>query len=146
VASIVMNVVDLGRSKNKGKQAVQAILALHDARTTCQEDVRQLENKLLDATDDGQCDIQDVSMRLQDARNSKAKVSAKLDRMMAALGVDERADLRTLINDAYLRHQMNARALKERLRNRLRQRKFELEMLERAYRRTINGICIHSII
>lgn len=40
---------------------------------------------------------------------------------------------------------MNALALKQRLRDRLRQRKFELEKLERSYRRTVNGTPIfHS--
>jgi hypothetical protein len=34
---------------------------------------------------------------------------------------------------------MNARSLKHRIRDRLRQRKFELEKLERAYRHTVNG-------
>jgi hypothetical protein len=34
---------------------------------------------------------------------------------------------------------MNACALKARLRDRLRQRKFELERLERSYRITVNG-------
>ncbi|KII83461.1 hypothetical protein PLICRDRAFT_84861, partial [Plicaturopsis crispa FD-325 SS-3] len=33
---------------------------------------------------------------------------------------------------------MNARALKKRIRDRLRQRKFELERLEREYRNTVN--------
>ena len=35
---------------------------------------------------------------------------------------------------------MNACALKARIRDHLRQRKFELERLERSYRKTVNGV------
>jgi len=46
------------------------------------------------------------------------------------LGVREQADLRKLQHDVFLRLRMNALALKQRLRDRLRQRKFEIKRLE----------------
>lgn len=56
-----------------------------------------------------------------------------------ALAVDQEAVLQNMKHDKYLIARMNALALKHRLRDRLRQRKFEMERLERAYRRTMNG-------
>jgi hypothetical protein len=41
--------------------------------------------------------------------------------------------------DKYLQATLNARALKIRIRERVRHRKFEIERLERSYRNTING-------
>ncbi|KAG1888481.1 uncharacterized protein F5891DRAFT_987773 [Suillus fuscotomentosus] len=57
---------------------------------------------------------------------------------------NNRADLQQLKKDAYLQVRMNARALKARLHDRLRQRKFELEKLERSYRNTVNELNLHS--
>jgi hypothetical protein len=94
-----------------------------------------LEARLLSGTDD----INVLSEQLKSTRAQIAKVSAVLDRKVAALGVSEKEDLRKLVNSAFLRIRMNARALKQRIRDRLRQRKFELERLERSYRHTVNG-------
>ena len=49
-------------------------------------------------------------------------------------------NLAVLRNDAFLRLRMNALALKQRIRDRLRQRKFEIDKLERSYRRSANGL------
>ena len=84
-------------------------------------------------------DIVGVSERLQDARQHQLRLEQGLQRKKQILGVDEQADLRKLRNDAFLRLRMNALALKQRLRDRLRQRKFEIERLERSYRRSANG-------
>ncbi|KAJ3725332.1 hypothetical protein C8R42DRAFT_575807 [Lentinula raphanica] len=53
----------------------------------------------------------------------------------SALGVDAKHQLRTLIKSPFLTKKMNARALKIRIRERLRSRKFELDRLERSYRK-----------
>lgn len=57
-----------------------------------------------------------------------------------ALGVDGRLSLQKLTGSRYLQLRMNARALKKRIRERLRQRKFERERFERAYRNSTNGM------
>ncbi|KAJ7867489.1 hypothetical protein B0H14DRAFT_2177689, partial [Mycena olivaceomarginata] len=44
----------------------------------------------------------------------------------------------------YMRLWMNARALKLRLRERLRARKFEMDVVERAYRRLMNDSKLHA--
>lgn len=62
-----------------------------------------------------------------------------LKRKRSALGVTGKARLASLVGNQFLRLRMNARALKTRIRDRLRQRKFELDRLERAYRKTSNG-------
>lgn len=71
--------------------------------------------------------------RLQDLRRGKYN----------ALGVSDTNYLGRLRDNVFLRSRMNALAIKQRLRDRLRQRKFELEKLERSYRRTVNGAQIH---
>jgi len=91
-------------------------------------------NAVLDSTDGT-----DIPEQLDDSRAQQARIVASLHHKRAALGVDECAHLASLRRNNFLRIRMNARSLKHRIRDRLRQRKFELEKLERAYRQTVNG-------
>jgi hypothetical protein len=127
-----------GRSKNKGRQAVQAILLLNDALEHQRKAVMKLEARLATDTVD---DVGGLSEQLQDARQHQVSLEQGLHRKKTMLGVNEQADLRRLHNDAFLRLRMNALALKQRLRDRLRQRKFEIERLERSHRRNVNSMC-----
>ncbi|KAG2741772.1 hypothetical protein P692DRAFT_20750394, partial [Suillus brevipes Sb2] len=56
-----------------------------------------------------------------------------------ALGTEDKVNLEKMKKDLYLTVRLNALAVKTRIRDRLRQRKFELERLERSYRATVNA-------
>jgi hypothetical protein len=90
-------------------------------------------------------DIVGLSEQLEDARQHQLRLEQGLHRKKMMLGVSEQADLRKLQHNTFLRLRMNALALKQRIRDRLRQRKFEIERLERSYRRSSNGEC-YSIV
>lgn len=126
-----------GRSKNKGKQAVQAVLVLETSLAHQRKEVEKLEMTL--AKGDS-FDVSELSQQLDDARTHLALLQQGLPRKRGLLGVDEQQDLRKLQGDSFLRIRMNALALKERIRDRLRQRKFEIEKLERNYRHSTNGM------
>jgi hypothetical protein len=132
-----------GRSKNKGRQAVQAILLLNDAVEHQRKAVMKLEGRLAADTLD---DVGGLSEQLQDARRHLVSLEQGLHRKKTMLGVNEQADLHRLHNDAFLRLRMNALALKQRLRDRLRQRKFEIERLERSYSHNANSMLTRNII
>jgi hypothetical protein len=55
------------------------------------------------------------------------------------LGIEEKRELKNLKASPYLHDWMNARVLKQRIRDHLRQWKFELDHLQHDYRQTING-------
>jgi hypothetical protein len=86
-------------------------------------------------------DITELGIELQDARGSLTRLGGSIRHKRAALGVGQRTALRRIQNDIFLQLRVNARGLKTRIRDRLRQRKFELERLERSYRHVINGEC-----
>jgi acetate kinase len=75
-------------------------------------------------------DVSVLSQQLDDARTHLASLEQGLRRKRGLLGVDEQLDLKRLQENNFLRMRMNALALKERIRDRLRQRKFEIEKLE----------------
>jgi hypothetical protein len=130
-----------GRSKNKGRQAVEAILALDSAMGSQKQAIMKMEKAL--ATGD-LSDVTDLSEKLQDARDHYSCLEQGLHRKRAQLGINEVESLTQLRSDAFLRLRMNALALKQRIRDRLRYRKFEIEKLERSYRRSTNGMCLLS--
>lgn len=117
-------------------KVVEAILALQKSHASYDESIRQLEGQLLD----GSGDPQQLDMRLGELRTQRAKIIAAIQRKRSALGVNERVQLSQLSRSKFLQLRMNARALKQRLRNRLRQRKFELDRLERSYRQTVSSM------
>ncbi len=74
-----------------------------------------------------------------EARLKLKTIEATIKRRREALGVDGRLKLENLLKNKFVQIRMNARALKQRIRDRLRNRKFEIERLERAYRHTMSG-------
>ncbi|KAJ7811762.1 hypothetical protein B0H13DRAFT_2243255 [Mycena leptocephala] len=81
---------------------------------------------------------------LESIQEALAKAEASLQRKEEALGVDEHQELEQLLNSEYMRLRMNTRALKLRLRQRLRWRKFELDPVERNLRRLVNDSKLHA--
>jgi hypothetical protein len=124
-----------GRSKNKGKQAIEAILALEEGLELQKKTISKLETLLVtsDLTD-----TPNLVQQLQDARQHSSKMETGLRHKKASLGISEQADLVKLKQNSFLRLRMNALALKQRVRDRLRQRKFEIEKFERSYRHGTN--------
>ncbi|KAH7905169.1 hypothetical protein BJ138DRAFT_1231768 [Hygrophoropsis aurantiaca] len=123
------------QSKRKGEEAVAVVLALQQTVEARQASVDHLDQQLVEHRVDN---IAELIMQLLAARLRLEQAQVSLRRKISALGVHEKANLAALKKSAYLRVRMNARALKTRIRNRLRDRKFEIEKLERSYRQTVN--------
>jgi len=77
--------------------------------------------------------LEEVQKNIKKGKKAVANKKGKLS-------VDGRLNLSKLIGNEFLKSRMNALALKQRLRDRLRNRKFELANLERAYRKTVNHL------
>ncbi|KII82995.1 hypothetical protein PLICRDRAFT_119974 [Plicaturopsis crispa FD-325 SS-3] len=125
------------RSKNRGKIAVDKILAMQKSELEYREAEAALEEQLQGEYDQD-VDANDIAEELTSIRQRRSALSANIRGRIAALGATDRANLQQLATNEYVRVRMNARALKKRIRDRLRQRKFELERLEREYRHTVN--------
>jgi hypothetical protein len=111
--------------------------------TRQQKEITKLETRLALSES---FDLNELSHQLDDACAHLASLERGLHRKRAALGVDDQADLKKLQQNTFLRIRMNALALKERIRDRLRQRKFEIEKLERNYRHSTNGMYVFSLL
>lgn len=80
-----------------------------------------------------------AELELETAVQTLRKAEIRLKKKEEALGVTARQQLQHLIKSPFLTKKMNARALKTRIRERLRSRKFELDRLEWSFRKQRSG-------
>ncbi|KAJ7802452.1 hypothetical protein B0H13DRAFT_2244742 [Mycena leptocephala] len=115
------------RTKTRGQKAVNAVMLLRAALKTRQAQVQELRQKFLDAVEDEDLLAAIYQTDLDSAQDALHQAEIKLWRKEEALGVGQHQELEALANSVYMRCRMNTRALKLRLRQRLRARKFELD-------------------
>ncbi|KAG6904627.1 hypothetical protein DXG01_008525, partial [Tephrocybe rancida] len=85
----------------------------------------------MDEYTEAKADLESVHVRLQD-------LNTRIRNKQSVLGVTDRTELRNLTNNPFLTARMNVLALKQRLCDRLRAQKFEIERLECSFRKQVN--------
>jgi hypothetical protein len=113
-------------------------MMLEDSLKLHWQKLQQLEDQLGEDFTEG-FDAVEQGIQIADARSRISKLADSVHRKRAALRIGQRAALQKMKDDVFLKTQMNARALKTRIRDCLHQRKFELEQLERSYRHVVNS-------
>ncbi|KAJ7688715.1 hypothetical protein B0H17DRAFT_1202793 [Mycena rosella] len=132
------------RSKNKGQQAVNAVMLMRTALKIRRTQVTQIRHRFLDAVQEEDPDAAVYEVELAATEEALTTAARHLHNKEEALGVSQRQALHNLATSQYLHLRMNARALKRRLRDRLRSRKFELDKVERSFRRLVNNQKLYS--
>jgi hypothetical protein len=123
-----------GQSKNAGKNAVEAALYLHKGRDALKSRVSELEDVIADGSA-AFYQIADAELELERLRPKLTNTQSELLRQECALGIDGMSQYRHLVSSPFLQARMNALAIKTRLREKLRARKFELDRIERSFHR-----------
>jgi hypothetical protein len=129
----------LRQSHTLANKIIHEVLALKSTSDLYQTEINRYEEMLVAGAYEDGMDIADVTLHLEDLQKKHIHTQRAIDHKRASLDVDGRLSLHKLLNNKFLQMRMNALALKNRIRSRLRQRKFELEGLERAYRHTANS-------
>ncbi|KAJ7657014.1 hypothetical protein B0H17DRAFT_1146039 [Mycena rosella] len=128
-----------GRSKTQGQAAVEQVLEARQRAQQLFERVASLEEALADEFCTPEVSLY-ARMNLDDARTAWKQGKDKAVRLEQQLGIDDTTQLNKVKHSKYYALQMNGRAVKERLRAKLRDRKFELDPIERSFRRTRSSI------
>lgn len=128
-----------GQSKDKADKIIEEIMTLEDCQKAYKKELVDIEKMLAIGVYEDGMDAVEASSQQDEVQDRIKSLAETLKRKRSALGVTGKARLASLVGNQFLRLRMNARALKSRIRDRLRQRKFELDRLERAYRKTSNG-------
>lgn len=130
--------VDSGQHKNRGRSAIEDALRLRKSRDMAQAHVDDLRKRIIDTSSEP-WEIATAELELESAIQALRKAQGRVTKKEDALGVDAKHQLRTLIKSPFLAKKMNAHALKIRIQEWLRSRKFELDRLERSYRKQRSG-------
>ncbi|KAG6913223.1 hypothetical protein DXG01_008639 [Tephrocybe rancida] len=126
------------QSKKAGKDTVNELIRLRETQNDLKKHVKEYDaiiadvDLLPDEYADARTELESVHKRLEELRT-------RIRRKQAVLGVGDRTQLTNLINNPFLALRMQMLALKQRLRDRLRFRKFELDRLERLFRKQVHG-------
>ena len=128
------------QSKDLANKEIQDILILTKTLDMHKEEVAEYQTLLEAETDIPSGQSWNIGELLEEAVDQVRRTQRAILTKRSKLHVDGRLNLEKLLGNEFLRSRMNALALKQRIRDRLRQRKFELENLERAYRKTSNHL------
>lgn len=126
------------QSKHLADKQIHDILALTRTLDEVKSETDKYDAMLTEGTSDDELSIEDIQEHLEALGKKKSKIQKTITNQKKKLTVDGRLNLTKLLGNEFLRLRMNALALKQRIRDKLRNRKFELEAIERAYRVTVN--------
>lgn len=84
--------------------------------------------------------LADPGERLATLRQYRKDLEKQIEQKCRLLGGDGEQEYRVLLTNKFLQLRLNARIIKLNIRQRLRDRKFERERLERCYRNVMNGM------
>ena len=132
------------QSKNLADKEIQSILVLKDQVAGYEQEIAACEDRLAGRNGGDAFSIVELEEELQILRTKLQATNKAIKDKTSKLSVDEQANLKKLIGNNFLRARMNALAVKQRIRERLRQRKFELESLEKSYRKTVNRLKLEA--
>jgi hypothetical protein len=127
------------QSKNIANIAIKEILALYTAKKSFVMELGGLDDQLISGVYGDDMSVEDVLAARKAIMKKQSVIDANIKTKKKRLGVKDKEDLKKLMGNKFLQLKLNARALKQRLRDHLRYRKFELERLERAYRQTTSN-------
>ncbi|KAJ7067771.1 hypothetical protein B0H15DRAFT_793738 [Mycena belliarum] len=126
-----------GQSKTAGQAAVEQVIQARHKTQSLFERVKSLE-EILTCNDSPVEECLYAEMALPDARKAHKNARDRAAQLERGLGVDDTTVVQKLKHAEYYTARMNGKALKERLRAKLRDRKFELDPIERSNRLTDN--------
>ncbi|THU88157.1 hypothetical protein K435DRAFT_680385, partial [Dendrothele bispora CBS 962.96] len=122
------------QSKNKGKMIVEECMRMRRSQNALEKRVKLLQDLIANpnAID---YEVASAEVDLPKVLEDYKKMTEKLRRKENALGATEKKQIHHLAKSPYINKAMNARALKTRLCERVRSRKFELDRVERSCRK-----------
>ncbi|KAI6143416.1 hypothetical protein BKA82DRAFT_4331278 [Pisolithus tinctorius] len=121
-------------SSKAAENMILQIMATQKSLANYEAKLEVLEKDLLH----GVADMTSLNIQIAECHQKVKCFKEALQNQRATLGINGHSDLASIQKSAYLQLRMHALAIKKCIRDHLRQRKFELERLERSYRQTLS--------
>lgn len=126
-----------GQLHNAGRSALEKAIEVQKKTEYLVQQIQRLEKELTKDL----VNADEILEEIQKTRTTLQSQRAELVHQKAALGVQDLRRLQSAAMVQYFSTRLNARAVKERLRHRLIQRRFTIEDLERKRRNNASGKC-----
>ncbi|KAJ7344069.1 hypothetical protein DFH08DRAFT_701729, partial [Mycena albidolilacea] len=123
------------QAKTHGTAAVDRILQARKTAEVAFIRVKSMEETMADASSETHERVY-ADLHLPEARTALKQAKEKAKHLEQELGIQDAAVLKKLAHGDYFNARMNARVVKDRLVSKLRARRFELDSIERSFRRT----------
>lgn len=132
------------QDKTLGERAVADVLRLVKARDSLIRQIADLEKKISNLTTP-LYEVTDAEDELPNLRATLAKYQHDIIVKKKKLGVNNLQTLNRQLKNPFFATRLKALAIKSRIRERLRQRRFELQPLQRDPRRKALGMCMFNV-
>ncbi|KAJ3770611.1 hypothetical protein FB446DRAFT_790316 [Lentinula raphanica] len=126
------------QSRTAAKKAAQDAVRLRNVRDTLRDRVHRLEAITTDL-DAEPYEVEEAQADLDEQKSKLQKAEKDLRVKERSLGIEANAEYRKVASSPFVAACLNAKAVKLRLREKLKARKFERDRLERSFRRQINS-------
>ncbi|PPQ85586.1 hypothetical protein CVT26_012097, partial [Gymnopilus dilepis] len=126
------------QSKNIADKEIHAILALKDNLKDYNIEIAALEDMIITDNFTPGLTILEAQAQLETLKKKCATSTKAITEKTSRLSLADQKNLKRLLGNNFLRTRMNALAVKQRIRERLRHRKYELESFGSSYRNTVN--------
>lgn len=126
------------QSKQLANKSIEGIIVLNRALEGYKKDLADIKEMIESGVYQDNITAFQAEELLEELGDKIKKAKKSIEQKKKELSVDGRLNLAKLLGNEFLQIRMNALALKQRIRDRLRARKFEIESLEHAYRSSVN--------
>ncbi|KAF8871853.1 hypothetical protein CPB84DRAFT_1854767 [Gymnopilus junonius] len=126
------------QSKNLADKEIHSILALKENQKSYQVEIAALEDMIMTENFGPGMTVLEVQAQLQELNKKYKNTSKSINEKTVKLSLTDQENLKKLLGNKFLQVRMNALAVKQRIRERLRHRKYELESFGNSYRNAVN--------
>ncbi|PPR04745.1 hypothetical protein CVT26_012885, partial [Gymnopilus dilepis] len=126
------------QSKSSADKEIHSILALKDNMKDQGSELATLEDMLITDNFSPGMTVFEVQDQIYKLKNKIKIIARSIEEKKTKLSLADQKNLTRLLGNDFLRIRMNALAVKQRIRERLRHRKYELESFGSSYRNTVN--------
>ncbi|KAG6809215.1 hypothetical protein H0H92_001122, partial [Tricholoma furcatifolium] len=125
------------QSKDSGKKVILELIQLRETREGFKRQIDEYNSLLADPATPFEVYVE-TDDDCKKLRSKLAELTRAIAHTESALSIEDNASLTRLLKNKYVALCVNALGVKERLRDKLRSHKFELERVERALRKQMN--------
>ncbi|PPR00336.1 hypothetical protein CVT26_009746, partial [Gymnopilus dilepis] len=132
------------QGKNLADKEIQAILVLGQQLMELGKEIATYQDMIQTGDYEAGLTVLEADEILKDLQKKQKSRQDAIRDKKKKLSIEDQENLEILLGNQFLQVRMNALAVKQRIRERLRHRKYELESLQQSYRKTMDRLKLET--